>query len=385
MSIRSIGESGVYASQKPLQTSQTQGKYINVKIEEWKKGSKGNTCIWNALRNAGYTNEEIVKNKLIDRVAKDNNIKDPNIVHPGQVVRIPRKEAEAIAAGALKPSETKEITGEKADVSSKPISDTIKDKQSKEVASNPSKSAQIVEEQSKKASSLTGKKEEEEPQGSDAAKKAKKGYTVAYGTANIAKKAGLIEEGSKMGKVIEANKFVKTAIDLASLDGRGLIKDTGKILGDIGKKATKEGGEVLAKEGAEVAAKDGAKLLAKEGAEVAAKDGAKLLAKEGAKIGGKALGRMVPGINIGVNAAATAIDAKKAYDTIKDPKASFWDKVVSVAHVGTDLVGLAGSVVETAADATGVGAIVGEPIGKVCNIISIAGDVGTAGYELLKK
>ena len=369
MSIRSIGESGVYASQKPLQTSQTQGKYINVKIEEWKKGSKGNTCIWNALRNAGYTNEEIVKNKLIDRVAKDNNIKDPNIVHPGQVVRIPRKEAEAIAAGALKPSETKEITGEKADVSSKPISDTIKDKQSKEVASNPSKSAQIVEEQSKKASSLTGKKEEEEPQGSDAAKKAKKGYTVAYGTANIAKKAGLIEEGSKMGKVIEANKFVKTAIDLASLDGRGLIKDTGKILGDIGKKATKEGGEVLAKEGAEVAAKDGAKLLA----------------KEGAKIGGKALGRMVPGINIGVNAAATAIDAKKAYDTIKDPKASFWDKVVSVAHVGTDLVGLAGSVVETAADATGVGAIVGEPIGKVCNIISIAGDVGTAGYELLKK
>ncbi|HPZ08973.1 MAG TPA: hypothetical protein PL110_12715 [Candidatus Eremiobacteraeota bacterium] len=69
--------------------------YTSVKIEKWQSKSKGNTSVWNSLKNAGYTNKEIVEQKLVEKVAKENNLKDPNVVQAGQELLIPTKVKEA--------------------------------------------------------------------------------------------------------------------------------------------------------------------------------------------------------------------------------------------------------------------------------------------------
>lgn len=58
--------------------------------------------VWGALRQAGWSDEEIVKQKLVDQVARENQLKDPNVVQPGQKLRVqpnpsrrPSAEAEA--------------------------------------------------------------------------------------------------------------------------------------------------------------------------------------------------------------------------------------------------------------------------------------------------
>jgi LysM repeat protein len=64
-------------------------KYQKVTVEKW--GSGKNDCVWNALKGAGYSDDEIKNQGLVNQVAQLNNLKDPNLVHAGQELRLPRK------------------------------------------------------------------------------------------------------------------------------------------------------------------------------------------------------------------------------------------------------------------------------------------------------
>ena len=74
-----------------IKSTPSQVQYSTVKIQKWKKGSKANNSVWNCLRNAGYTNKEIKEKNLVQQVAKENKLKDPNVVQIGQELRIPVK------------------------------------------------------------------------------------------------------------------------------------------------------------------------------------------------------------------------------------------------------------------------------------------------------
>ncbi|MCE7872434.1 hypothetical protein DYH09_18930 [bacterium CPR1] len=86
-----------------------------VKVDGWKKGK--NDCLEHILTNQGYSLEEIYKKDsegktLLDRVAAQNDMKDPNMVRTGQKLTVPSKlkenggNAEAVSTKDLKAGET---------------------------------------------------------------------------------------------------------------------------------------------------------------------------------------------------------------------------------------------------------------------------------------
>lgn len=86
-----------------------------VTVDGWKKGQ--NDCLEHILTNQGYSLEEIYKKDsegktLLDRVASQNDMKDPNMVRTGQKLTVPSKlkenggNAEAVSTKDLKPGET---------------------------------------------------------------------------------------------------------------------------------------------------------------------------------------------------------------------------------------------------------------------------------------
>lgn len=50
------------------------------------------TTVWGALRQAGWTNREIANQGLVERVARDNGLKNANVVSVGAQLVVPRKE-----------------------------------------------------------------------------------------------------------------------------------------------------------------------------------------------------------------------------------------------------------------------------------------------------
>ena len=65
---------------------------VSVKVDGWKKGP--NDCLVSILRGQGYSETEIYARdaegqSLIDRVARVNGLKDPNLVVPGRKLLIP--------------------------------------------------------------------------------------------------------------------------------------------------------------------------------------------------------------------------------------------------------------------------------------------------------
>ncbi len=76
-----------------------------VKIEAWGQGEGQNDSVWNALKNQGYTDQQITDQGLVDEVAKTNQLDDPNVVQPGQELQIPTL-APPPATEPPKPGET---------------------------------------------------------------------------------------------------------------------------------------------------------------------------------------------------------------------------------------------------------------------------------------
>ena len=118
--------------------------YTSVKIEKWQSKSKGNTSVWNSLKNAGYTNKEIVEQKLVEKVAKENNLKDPNMVKEGQTLKItPKKAQETGKTSAPGQTELQRL-------------DDVKKEDTKKPESNPVKSQQFVKVQAGASKQVTG-------------------------------------------------------------------------------------------------------------------------------------------------------------------------------------------------------------------------------------
>ncbi len=120
------------------------GSSHSVKMEKWSKGSNKSNCVWNALVKAGYTPKEIVENKLVDKVAKENNLKDPNMVKEGQTLKItPKKAQETGKTSAPGQTELQRL-------------DDVKKEDTKKPASNPVKSQQFVKVQAGASKQVTG-------------------------------------------------------------------------------------------------------------------------------------------------------------------------------------------------------------------------------------
>ena len=101
-----------------LSTNATQGS-SNVKVDSWKKGK--NDCLEHILLNQGYSMNEIYGKgpdgkSMLQSVASQNGLKDPNLLRPGQTLNIPKK-GEAASTEGLKKGETAEAkvdTGERS-------------------------------------------------------------------------------------------------------------------------------------------------------------------------------------------------------------------------------------------------------------------------------
>ena len=65
-------------------------QYVEVTIQPW--GTGQNDCLWNVLKGLGYSDQEIVDGNLVEEVAELNGIEDPDLVHAGQVVKVPARE-----------------------------------------------------------------------------------------------------------------------------------------------------------------------------------------------------------------------------------------------------------------------------------------------------
>jgi hypothetical protein len=94
--------------------------FSNVKIDKWSKESTGNTSIWKSLNNAGYSNKEIIEKNLVEQVAKENNLKDPNAIKEGQEIKLPvkMKEMTSTPPGPSNPSKSTQVTNNQSNISS---------------------------------------------------------------------------------------------------------------------------------------------------------------------------------------------------------------------------------------------------------------------------
>lgn len=94
-------------------------KSAKVTTDKWQKGR--NDCLERALRNQGYSLKDIYARgkdgkTMLQRVAEDNGLKDPNKIADGKELTIPRKENTVTAEG-LKPGQ--KITREAEDAQGK--------------------------------------------------------------------------------------------------------------------------------------------------------------------------------------------------------------------------------------------------------------------------
>ena len=106
-------------AEKPNPFSSFAPSSTSVKVDGWKKGK--NDSLEGILKNQGYTLKEIYSKDengktLVDKVASANNLKNPNVIHPGQDLSVPSKEkAESVSSMDLGKghSQTAEVdTGE---------------------------------------------------------------------------------------------------------------------------------------------------------------------------------------------------------------------------------------------------------------------------------
>ena len=101
-----------------ISTSATENN-ANVTVDGWKKGK--NDCLEHILLNQGYSMKEIYGKgddgkSMLQTIANQNGLKDPNVLRPGQSLTIPKK-GEAASTEGLKPGETAEAkvdTGERS-------------------------------------------------------------------------------------------------------------------------------------------------------------------------------------------------------------------------------------------------------------------------------
>lgn len=184
------------------------------------------------------------------------------------------------------------------------------------------------------------------------------------GSSVLSKGKGLVSKGinaaknSKMGsKVLSKGSDILKSTKNGSLVSRGV--SAAKSMASRAKGLVK--GAVPVAKGAVKSAKSGAKGLVKG----ASKAGKGLLAKGAAKVGGKALGKIIPGVGIGVSAAS-------GYDHVK--------KHHYIAAAG-DAISGAGD----AASMTGVGAVAGIPMSLIGTGISAASDFITGDKDNSKK
>lgn len=80
------------AQGNPANQADSNHNQTSVTIQAWGKGNK-NDSVWSALKNAGWSDQEIANNHLVDQVAKQNNLQDPNNVQAGQKLIVPTKPA----------------------------------------------------------------------------------------------------------------------------------------------------------------------------------------------------------------------------------------------------------------------------------------------------
>lgn len=75
----------------------TAGKTIEVRVSAWRMGEENsNHSIAAILKNQGYSNKEIYKEtlegtSLLTKVAKLNNLKYPNLLKAGEILRVPAR------------------------------------------------------------------------------------------------------------------------------------------------------------------------------------------------------------------------------------------------------------------------------------------------------
>ncbi len=89
-------------------SSQANEGMASVKTDSWKKGK--NDCLEHILVNQGYSMKEIYGKgadgkTLMQSIAAQNGLKDPNLLRPGQELKIPKK-GEAASTEGLKKGET---------------------------------------------------------------------------------------------------------------------------------------------------------------------------------------------------------------------------------------------------------------------------------------
>ncbi len=60
-----------------------------IKLDKWGEGKNSST--WGALRSAGWSDKEIIEQKLVDRVAELNGLEDPAKVLAGQTLKVPTR------------------------------------------------------------------------------------------------------------------------------------------------------------------------------------------------------------------------------------------------------------------------------------------------------
>lgn len=81
-----------------------------VKVEPWSPGNNSKSTLDGILQSQGYTPEEIYGKgddgkSLLDRVSAVNNLKNPNLFHPDQQLKIPMKEAPEQSQTSAAPQE----------------------------------------------------------------------------------------------------------------------------------------------------------------------------------------------------------------------------------------------------------------------------------------
>ncbi|MCB9674539.1 MAG: hypothetical protein H6737_05440 [Alphaproteobacteria bacterium] len=149
------------------------------------------------------------------------------------------------------------------------------------------------------------------------------GSKLGKGAANLAGKAGGLLDRSAGWGASKLNKVADFGGGLLSkVKGSKAIGALDGVMGKVGKRF---GGEAL---------EQGAKALAKTGGKEVLEAGGKAAAKGGMKALGKAGSRFVPGMNV----AIAALDAKHAWDTIRDPNAPMHKKLTSgITALGSGL------------------------------------------------
>lgn len=184
------------------------------------------------------------------------------------------------------------------------------------------------------------------------------------GSSVLSKGKGIVSKGinaaknSRLGsKVLSKGSDILKSTKNSSLVSRGVSAAKSMVAGTKGLVK----GAIPAAKGAVKSATSGAKGIVKG----ASKAGKGLLEKGATKIGGKALGKIIPGVGIGVSAAS-------GYDHVK--------KHHYIAAAG-DAISGAGD----AASMTGVGAVAGIPMSLIGTGISAASDFITGDKDNSKK